>query len=262
MNRILQTGRTGPDSIQSKMDTIAHNIANVRTDGYKAMEVQFGDLVYDLVDNRGTPMTPEARTKPIEIGTGSRVKSIVHRFEQGTPQETKKPLDLAIQGEGFFGVEGENGEVLLTRDGAFTLDGGGTLVDESGRPVRMDVFSPLSRWSAGDIHIDENGLLTGSGANGQIVNIGRIRLYDVPDKSTLHAVGNNLFAAERQEDIYDTADRPGERGSIKQGFLEGSTVDIAQELTDMLVTQRAYSINTKSIQAADDLWGMVNQLRR
>ena len=262
MNRILQTGRTGLDSIQKEMDTIAHNIANVQTDGYKTMEVQFEDLVYDRVENRGTPMTPEARQKPIEIGTGSRVKSILHRFDQGILQETSEPFDLAIQGEGFFGVEGENGEILLTRDGAFSVDGNGNLVDSSGRPVRMDVASPLSQWPTEEITIEENGRLTCSDQAGRTVEIGKIHLYNVPDKAMLLDRGDNTFSAERQEDIYDYNNRQEESGVIKQGFLEGSSVDIAKELTDMFLTQRAYEINTKSIHAADEMWGMTNQLRR
>src|SRR5690554_839872 len=151
MNRILQTGRTGLDSIQKRMDTIAHNIANVQTHGYKSLEVYFGDLVYDQVANRGIPQTPQARQKPVEIGTGSRVKSVMHRFKQGVLQETSNSLDLAIEGEGFFGVESENGVVYLTRNGAFSLDANGNLVDSNGYQLVLDSYVPLSQFSGEDI---------------------------------------------------------------------------------------------------------------
>jgi flagellar basal-body rod protein FlgG len=263
-SRILQTGRAGLDSIQNKMDTVAHNIANAQTNGYKTMEVQFEDLVYDRLGNKGTPITRKAAGKPVQIGTGSRVKTIQHRFDNGIPQETSRPFDLAIQGEGFFGVEGENGETLLTRDGAFSVDGSGQLVDGSGRHVRMDLFTPLTQWPAKDVIIDEKGYMTCSDpVTGQFAEIGKIHLYHATDPAMLIDHGDNTFFTERPEDIYEAGNRPGTDDSIiRQGFLEGSTVDMTKELTDMLMTQRAYQINTKSIHAADELWGMTNQLRR
>ena len=263
MNRILQTGRVGLDSVQKKMDTIAHNIANAQNHGYKTMEVQFEDLIYDRLGDKGTPITRKAAGKPVQLGTGSRVKTIQHRFDNGIPQETSRPFDLAIQGEGFFGVEGENGETLLTRDGAFSVDGSEHLVNASGRRVRMDLLSPLTQWPAKDIVIDEKGLMTCSDpVTGQSIDIGRIHLYHAADPAMLINHGDNTFSAERPEDIYEAGNQPGTDGFIHQGFLEGSTVDMTKELTDMLMTQRAYQINTKSIHAADELWGMTNQLRR
>ena len=259
MNRILQTGRTGLDSIQKRMDTIAHNIANVQTHGYKSLEVHFGDLVYDQVANRGIPQTPQARQKPVEIGTGSRVKSVMHRFKQGVLQETSNSLDLAIEGEGFFGVESENGVVYLTRNGAFSLDANGNLVDSNGYQLVLDSYVPLSQFSGEDIAIDERGILTSIDQAGQGVVIGRIPLFDVADRAMLTSVGENYFSAD-QADIF-TLDE-NQAGRIRQGYLESSSVDLAKELTEMLVTQRAYSINTRSIHSADEMWGMVNQLRR
>lgn len=260
MNRILQTGRTGLDSIQKKMDTIAHNIANVQTVGYKSLDVQFGDLVYDQVANRGIPQTTEAREKPIEIGTGSRVKSLMHRFKQGILQETSNSLDLAIEGEGFFGIQSENGVVYLTRNGAFSLDADGNLVDSKGNHLVLEIYLPLSQFSAEDIAIDERGILTSTNQAGQNVEIGRIPLFNVPDKAMLNSVGENYFTAATQADIY-TMDNE-QAGKILQGYLESSSVDLSKELTEMLITQRAYSVNTRSIHAADEMWSMVNQLRR
>ena len=261
MNRILQTGRIGLDSIQKKMDTIAHNIANVQTVGYKSLDVQFSDLIYDQVANRGIPLTAEAREKPIEIGTGSRVKSIMHTFQQGTPQETSNPLDLAIVGEGFFGVQNENGEILLTRDGAFTWDGDGRLVDSLGNHVQVETYTQDYQIDEDALSIDENGLITGFDENGLSTEIGRILLFDVPDKAMLSSVGDNYFYTA-QENVFALSNDQAEDSKILQGHLESSSVDIAKELTDMFITQRAYSINTKSIHAADEMWSMVNQLRR
>lgn len=262
MYRILQTGRTGLEALQKKMDTISNNIANVQTHGYKGMEVQFEDLVYDQVANKGVPLSQEAGEKPIEIGTGSKVKSTERRFIQGILEETSYPYHLAIEGEGFFGVRGGNGEIYLTRDGGFTLDAQGQLVDSRGNHVIMDVNSPLSQWKERGIAINEEGIVFGLDEAGQPVEIGNIALFNVPDKSMLISKGDNYFSTENLEVLYTNENTNEDWGSIHQGFLEKSSVNIGKELVDMLITQRAYQINTKSIHSADEMWSMVNQLKR
>lgn len=262
MYRILQTGRTGLEALQKKMDTISNNMANVQTHGYKGMKIQFEDLVYDEVANKGIPLSQEAREKSIEIGTGSRVKSTERRFIQGILEETSYPYHLAIEGEGFFGVRGVNGENYLTRDGGFTLDAQGQLVDSHGNHVIMDVYSPLSQWEDRGIAINQEGIVFGVDDAGQPVEIGEISLFNVPDKSMLISVGDNYFSTENLEVLYSNENRNGDWGKIHQGFLEKSSVNIGEELVDMLITQRAYQINTKSIHTADEMWSMVNQLKR
>lgn len=261
MYRILQTGRTGLEALQRKMDVISNNIANVQTNGYKNMEVQFEDLVYDRIANRGVPLSDAARGKPIELGTGSRVKSTARNFKQGPMAETGYPFHMAIEGEGFFGVQDENGNLFLTRDGGFTLDAEGQLVDARGNRVVMELYSPLAQWKDNGISIDARGVFTGINEEGQIVEIGRLRLYNVPDKSLLTSIGSNYFSAENV-DLVDNTEIYEGWGQIRQGFLEESSVDIGKEMVDMLVTQRAYQINTKSIHAADEMWSMVNQMKR
>ncbi len=260
MYRILQIGRTGLDTFQRKMDSISNNIANVQTTGYKSLKVQFEDLVYDQVANKGVPLSLEAREKPTEIGTGSRVKSIERQFEQGIPRETSNPLDLAIQGEGFFGVRDEGGNLLLTRDGAFTVDSNGQLVDSRGNPVVGEFKFPLSQWK--NIAIDESGTITVENELGQIQGAGKITLFTVVDKNALTSVGGNYFSVENAGDLLNNQNGNEGWGKIRQGFLEQSNVDIGEELVNMLIAQRAYQINTKSITAGDEMWNMVNQLRR
>lgn len=262
MYRILQTGRTSLDAMQRKMDTISNNIANVQTTGYKSMKVQFEDLVYDEIANRGVPLSQEAREKPIAIGTGSKVKDAQREFDQGILQETSNSLDLAIEGEGFFGVTNENGEFLLTRDGAFTLDAEGQLVDSRGNSVVVETNFPLSQWQESEIVINERGVLFAESQAGQSIEIGRIPLFNVADKDGLMSRGENYFSTENATDVLVGGEGTEGWGSIHQGFLEGSGVDIGEELVDMLITQRAYEMNTKSIHSADEMWNMVNQLRR
>src|SRR5690554_70933 len=188
MYRILQTGRAGLDTLQKKMDVISNNIANTQTNGYKNMEVQFEDLVYDRIANKGVPLSEDAREKPIEIGTGSRVKSAERNFKQGALEETGYPFHMAIDGDGFFGVHDDNGNLLLTRDGSFTLDAQGQLVDARGNHVSMELNSPIGIWKDNGIGIDDTGSITGITDEGQIVEIGRVRLYNVPDKSMLASI--------------------------------------------------------------------------
>ncbi|MGI6537632.1 MAG: flagellar hook-basal body protein [Caldicoprobacterales bacterium] len=262
MNRILQTGRTGLDSMQRKMDAVAHNISNVQTTGYKPLKVNFADLIYDRAPVRGVPLTSEAREKPIETGTGSRVKTLMRRFEQGNLQETSNPLDLAIQGRGFFGVQDPEGNVYLTRDGAFSIDANGNLVDSQGNLLIWYSFSDeaVHFGSKENITVDERGIITISDETGQPVAAGMIALFDVTDKSMLFSVGDNYYTLEDQEALADITLINDSK--ILQGCLESSAVDMTKELTEMLITQRAYQINARSIHAADEMWGMVNQLRR
>lgn len=261
MFKIMHTGRTSLDAMQRKMDSIANNIANVQTTGYKSQRVEFEDLVYDRIADRGVPLTQEARQNQLEVGTGSRVKAMPRSFEPGMLKETHNPYDLAIDGEGFFGLEDGNGGFYLTRDGSFKVDAEGRLTDSHGYYVVMDTYAPLSQYNDDNITISEDGLVT-SDKNGISVVLGRIRLFSVADKNSLISVGSNLFAVDNNTDVAISADNSEGLGAIRQGFLEESNVDLAEELVNMLATQRAYELNTKSITAADEMWGMVNQLKR
>lgn len=262
MYRTLQTGRTGLDALQKKMDVISNNIANVQTHGYKGVKVQFEDLVYDELANKGIPLSQQAREKPIEVGTGSRIKSTQRKWTQGILEETKDAFHLAIEGKGFFGVEDESGETYLTRDGGFIMDAQGQLVDARGNPVIMDIYSPLGQWKQNGIAIDQEGAVWGVDDEGQAVELGAIRLFQVQDQNQLISKGDNYFSLENIEILYNNTNRVGDWGNIHQGFLEKSSVDIGEELIEMLITQRAYQINTKSIHSADEVWSMVNQLKR
>lgn len=262
MYRILQTGRTGLDALQKKMDIISNNIANVQTHGYKGLKVQFEDLVYDELANKGIPLSQQAREKPIEVGTGSKIKNIERSWIQGILEETQNPFHLAIEGEGFFGVRTGNNETYLTRDGGFILDAQGQLVDARGNQVVMEVYSPLSQWKENGIAINQAGVVLGIDDEGKEVEIGQIRLFQVRDQSELISKGDNYFSLENIEILYTNENRMRNWGHIQQGFLERSSVNIGEELVDMLITQRAYQINTKSIHSADEMWSMVNQLKR
>ncbi|HZK34595.1 MAG TPA: flagellar hook-basal body protein [Bacillota bacterium] len=244
MIRILQTGRTSLNAIQTKMDSIANNIANVQTKGYKSQKAEFEDLVYDQIANRGVPQSQEVRESGQRIGIGSRVKSINKDFKQGPLTETSNTYDLAIEGQGFFGIEDGNGGIYLTRDGAFTMDAAGRLADSNGRYLVVNRNIPPEQWTDMDVSIDEI-----------------IPLFTVTDKQDLVSLGDNLYDIREGTDLYMGGYGDG-LGRIRQGFLEESNVDLTEELVGMLTTQRAYELNTRSITAADELWAMTNNLRR
>ncbi|HOB19108.1 MAG TPA: flagellar hook-basal body protein [Candidatus Atribacteria bacterium] len=260
MFKILHTGRTSMDAMQRRMDSIANNIANAQTTGYKSQRVEFEDLVYDRLADRGVPQTEEARQRQLEIGTGSRAKDLARSFEPGILKETHNTYDLAIDGEGFFGLVDGNGGFYLTRDGAFRVDAEGRLTDSHGYYVVMDAYAPLSQYNDEDVTISGDGLVTAN-KDGVNVVLGRIRLFSVADKGSLTAIGGNMFAVRNGTEVASNLDTEG-FGIIRQGFLEESNVDLTEELVNMLATQRAYELNTKSITAADEMWGMVNQLKR
>ncbi|RBP46743.1 flagellar hook-basal body protein [Garciella nitratireducens] len=260
MYRILETGRTGLDALQKKMDTISNNLANLQTTGYKSLEVQFEDLIYDQVANKGVPLSREAREMSMELGTGSKIKDVQRQWKQGELEETSSPLDLAIEGKGFFGVEDKNGRFFLTRDGAFHIDGNGQLVDSRGNLVVAQINASLFQWK--QISIDEEGRIFGKNQWGNSQEIGKIRLFDITNQNRLINVGENYFSVENEDILLTSENMEGEWGKICQGFLERSNVDPTKEMVNMLITQRAYQMNTKSITAADEMWSMVNQLRR
>lgn len=260
MYRILQTGKLGLNAFQKKMDTISNNIANVQTHGYKSLSVQFEDLVYDKLPNRGVPLSQEGGEKSLSIGTGSKVKSIERIFEQGILENTNGVFHLGLEGEGFFAVEDSKGELLLTRDGSFSLDGNNQLVDSRGHRVMADLYGTFSRKD--DISIDDQGMIRKLNNNGNNSIVGKVKLYNVEDKSVLMSRGDNYFSTEDLNSIWSNDNTQEGFGKIRQGYLEKSSVDIGKEMVDMLITQRAYQINTKSIHAADEMWSMANQLKR
>lgn len=255
MIRNLQIGKAGLDAFQKKMDSIANNIANVQTTGYKKQNVDFEDLFYDTMDGKGIPLSQEAKEKGLEIGLGSKIKGEYRVFEQGNLEESPNPLDLAIKGEGFFGVYDKEGNLMLTRDGNFSLDKNGYLVDKYGNRVALDSNRSLSQWSREELRIDGEGNIIAS--NNQ--RIDKILLYSVEDKSLLVSKGNNNYQVVGQKWI---TNRNRDLGEIKQGYLEKSNVDIGNEMIQMIITQRAYQMNIKSVQSADEMWTMVNHLRK
>jgi flagellar basal-body rod protein FlgG len=256
MLRILWNGRAGLQSNQNKLDVISNNIANVDTNGYKKLDVAFEDIFYDKLDKRlGFPITAEGQDRDkIISGSGSKAVNIVRNSSQGNIVETGRELDIAIEGAGYFRLKGGDNKYYYTRDGAFNIDGNGNIVHSSGLKLDLESYtsgsqlkSPIRIDTAGNVYSEEK-------------LVGKIYVYDYVSKDDMIASGNNLFTVN--DESGNSVKQLGiGQFKLRQGFIEKSNVDLAKELTDMLITQRAYELNSKSIRAADEMWQISNNLR-
>jgi len=262
MLRAIWTAAAGMKAQQLFIDTIANNLANVNTSGFKKSRVNFQDLLYQIITMAGTK-APGGGQLPvgIEVGHGVQPVAIEKLFTQGDITETKNPLDIVIEGNGFFQVLQPDGSVAYTRDGSFKLDKDGRMVTANGLPLEPEIVIPSE---ATNISISHDGtvsvLIPGSTTPQQV---GSIALAKFINPGGLKSIGYNL---------YETTDASGESiigapglegfGAISQGFLEMSNVQVVEEMANMIIAQRAYEINAKSIQTTDEMLRIANNLRR
>lgn len=262
MMRTLWTAASGMVAQQTKIDTISNNIANVNTTGFKKSRVDFQDLLYQTIKLAGTPSTSGAQVPTgIQIGHGVRTAATQRIFSQGMYQQTDNPLDVVIEGDGFFQVLLPDGGIRYTRDGAFKLDSYGRLTTSDGFPIEPEVIVPeeavdLSIGSDGTITIMRPGL-------SEPEEIGRLEIVRFVNAAGLKSEGRNLYTATAASGI-PMIGTPGLDGfgTLSQNFLEISNVQVVEEMVNMIVAQRAYETNSKAIQASDDMLQAANNLRR
>lgn len=261
MIRSLRTAALGMAAQQLKIDTIANNLANVNTTGYKKNSVAFQDLLYETIQSGDTDRRND-KEKPgeIQIGLGNKPVSSFRSFTQGDIEETGNPLDLAINGRGFFQVLRPDGSVVFTRDGAFRLDGSGNVVTSSGLSIYPEIALPEG---VSSVQISKDGVISVM-LQGQTEaeEIGQLEIATFMNPAGLRAVGGNLY--EQTEASGDpTYGLPGERGfgTTIQGYLEKSNVDVVKEMVDLIVAQRTYEINSKAVKTADEILAMTNNLK-
>ncbi|MDN5345246.1 MAG: flagellar basal-body rod protein FlgG [Clostridia bacterium] len=257
----LWRGASGMRAQQLQVDSLANDVANLNTTAYKQGRVDFADLVYRSVREGGMPVDTRAATPPA-LGAGVKVAAVEKDFSQGTLVQTGDPLNLAIQGEGFLAVYRPNGtdwELLLTRDGNFHRDADGYLVNASGYYLDISADPPPE---AENITVAADGTVTAV-INGETRVVGEISLYNVPNPTGLEAAGDNLYR-ETAASGAAAAGRPGEAGlgTLRSGYLEAANVDLAATMTRLILAQRAYELNSRSVRVADEMWGLANNLRR
>lgn len=262
MFKSLWIASTGMEAQQLYVDVIANNLANVNTVGYKKSRVDFEDLLYENSKNPGTSTSSSTEVPTgIQIGHGVRPVATQKIFSMGNLQQTGNQLDIAIQGDGFFQVVKPDGESAYTRDGTFKLDSEGNIVNSNG--YLLDPAIAVTSETT-DISISADGIVSileaGSSAP---VEIGNVELARFVNPAGLQALGDNLFVQTDASGDPITG-VPGEdaMGSLAQGFLEMSNVSVVDEMVSMIVAQRAYEMNSKSIKTADEMIQMATNLRR
>ncbi|MDR0554121.1 MAG: flagellar basal-body rod protein FlgG [Treponema sp.] len=264
MVRSLWTGAAGMIGQQANIDTISNNLANVNTSGYKKMRADFEDLLYQTVKTAGTPATEDTVVPVgIQMGHGVKVAATQRMFTQGSLQNTENVYDMAINGEGFFRIQMYDGTYAYTRDGAFKVDSDGRLVTSNGYWVLPDITMP-ENYLPQTIAVTQNGRVSVKvpGSDDPIA-VGQIELYRFPNPVGLSTVGENLFK-ETNASGEAIAGRPGFEGmgTVVHKFLEMSNVSVVREMVDLIVAQRAYEFNSKTIQTSDNMLGTATGLKR
>ncbi|UFS72403.1 flagellar basal-body rod protein FlgG [Geomonas sp. RF6] len=262
MIRALWTAASGMQAQQLNIDVVANNLANVNTAGFKKSRADFQDLMYQNLKSTGAPST-NATTIPsgIQVGLGTRPGSVTKIFSTGNISQTGNDLDVAIEGDGFFQVQTSDGTIAYTRAGAFKKDGQGRLVTTDGSPLTPEVLIPAN---ATKVTIGNDGTVSvlQAGQNAP-TTVGTIQLAAFSNPSGLNAIGRNLYLPTDSSGTATTG-TAGQNGlgTLGQGYLEMSNVSVMEEMVNMIVGQRAYEINSKAVQAADEMLQQAGNLRR
>jgi flagellar basal-body rod protein FlgG len=261
MIRSLYTAATGMEAQQTRMDVTANNLANANTTGFKKARAEFEDLLSTVqrLPGAADPSSP-GEPSPLEVGMGVRIAATVRSMTQGEPVATNNPLDVAIEGAGFFAVRLGNGDLAYTRAGNLRVDGSGRLVTAHGDALEPDISIPSEATSI-TIRRDGTVLATVPGRD-EPQELGQLELTLFPNPNGLVSLGRNLLAATPACGA-PLQVKPGEQGagSLAQGYLENSNVQAVEEMIDLITTQRAYELNSKVIQTADQMLQRLTSLR-
>jgi len=258
--RALFTAATGMEAQQSQIDTIANNIANVATTGFKRSRTEFQDLFYETLRAPGAAGSDGASLPTgVQVGHGVRLSAINTIFTAGDRLNTGNALDMAIDGSGFFQIQRPTGETVYTRDGTFKVDGDGNIVTAQGYQLIPNITIPTDALSVtilpdGTVNAEQPGATTPA-------NLGQIELTRFSNPAGLRKAGGNLYEATEASGNPETG-TPGDNGygAIAAGFLEGSNVQVAEELVQMILAQRAFEVNSRVIQAGEEMLRIASQL--
>ncbi|MCK4578848.1 MAG: flagellar basal-body rod protein FlgG [Candidatus Marinimicrobia bacterium] len=262
MIRSLRTAALGMGAQQLQLDVIANNLANVNTTGFKRSSVEFQDVLYEtIVSGAGEGGPGQEKPSEIQVGHGNRAVSTFRTFAQGAVEQTENPLDLAIDGDGFFQVLRPDGSYAYSRDGSFRISSDGYIVSASGLRLGSEISLPAE---TGSVNISQDGIVSVL-LSGEIEpsEIGQLELAKFVNPAGLLAIGGNLYE-ETVASGPPSLGFPSDEGFgvTLQGFLEKSNVDVVQEMINMIVAQRAYEINSKAVKSADEMLAVANNIRR
>lgn len=271
MMRSLWTAASGMIAQQTNVDTISNNLANVNTMGYKSEKTEFKSLLYQTIQTRTTTANGEEKPIPAQVGLGTRVAATTTSFTQGSLIANASDTAFAIDGDGFFAVRGADGGTYYTRNGEFNWSmgvNGVTLCNNQGYPVLdtngQEIVLPEGV-QASSVTVATDGTMSYTNAEGQVIQFGAgFGLYQFNNPAGLNKLAGNLYEVTNASGIaMNEATTNGLNPSkVCQNYLEGSNVQLADEMVNLIVAQRAYEMNSKAIQTADDMLGQANQLKR
>ncbi|MDX1548128.1 MAG: flagellar basal-body rod protein FlgG [Rhodothermales bacterium] len=261
MLRALRTAALGMSTQQTGVDNIANNLANANTTGFKRSAVVFQDLLYQTVQASGEEQAAAAPPASLQLGHGAAAIATVRQFTQGGLTETGGALDLAVSGEGFFQVRRPDGSLAYTRDGTFALGPDGLVVTQTGLALEPDLEIPPE---AVEVHVSQDGIVAVRlEGEPDLVELGQVELARFANPAGLKALGGNLYA-QTDASGEPTPGTPGldGLGTVRQGYLEASNVDVVKEMVDLIAAQRAYEINSKMVTTSEDMLQIANNLKR
>jgi len=259
MLRALYSSAAGMESQQMNLDVISNNLANVNTTGFKKSKIEFQELLYQTTRAPGADQG-SGNTVPtgIQVGQGSRPVATARIFTNGDLTQTGEPLDVAVQGDGFFQVQQTDGSIAYTRDGAFKTAADGRIVTSDGLPVQGG-FQPVP--TGAQVTIGSNGNVTYTTSSGSTTF--QVQLARFSNEGGLESLGSNLYK-ETSASGTPQLGTPGQNGfgTLNQGYLELSNVKVVEEMVNLIQAQRAYEVNSKAVQAADEMMQQSNNLKR
>jgi flagellar basal-body rod protein FlgG len=260
MIRSLWIAKTGLDAQQTQLDVISNNLANVSTTGFKRSRAVFEDLLYQTMRQPGASSSQQTLIPSgLTLGTGVQAVATERIFSQGSLSQTQNPLDIAINGQGFFQIQMPDGTLSYTRDGSFQRDSTGQVVNANGYPLSPSITIPSNALT---ISISRDGIVsvTQPGTTGA-TQVGQVQLATFVNIGGLQATGDNLFV-ETASSGTPTPNTPGSNGAgvLNQGYVETSNVNVAEELVNMIQTQRAYEMNSKAVTTSDQMLSRLTQM--
>ena len=260
MIRALWNSKSAMAAQQEKLDCISNNLANSSTEGYKREGVSFQDLMYENINRLGYPTSSNSKTSQIN-GTGVKAANALRDNSQGNLLQTGVNCDFAIDGPGYFRVIQNDGSFAYERNGSFNVDGAGKLVDKNGNFLSIELtaagkdINDKGGISSDNFVVDKSGEI--SVKTGETsVDYGKINLYNSIGDDSMMSIGNNQFITKPGANVYME-----KNSTVLQGLLEGSNVDVGKEMVDMIVAQRSFEFGSQGIKTADEMWGLINNLK-
>lgn len=248
---ILNNSKRGMSATQDRIDLISNNMVNVNTTGYKKLEAEFQDLFSRTLSKDSYP----TNSKNAISGTGVKLSNSFRNFKQGPLVDTGISSNLAIDGEGFFRVNRSDGTYAYTRNGQFSIDSNNKIVDDNGNILDIDFNN---NYNYNNLNINSDNISINKFGNLFVddIQVGKINLYTTIGDNEFLSIGDSLYTVSNENNI-----RVENNSNIMQGYTEMSNVDLSQEMTDLILMQRAFQMNSKGINTADDMWSMVNNLQ-